>query len=724
MARNRSVLLVVCGLLLGMVPSRAQETPATGGEQGAGEVEREGEGSFAETLTVTAASRRRERLVEAPAAVTTVGEEEAALTGAAGQVPSLLAFTVGTQVTQSGIYDFNLNIRGFNGFLNRRIQTLVDGRDPSIPETSGMEWWTLSFLTDDLASVELLRGPGSALYGANSINGVLSLTTRDPRSSQGGKVGLTAGDLDTLIVQARVAGSLGRDWYYKALGHHTQSDSFTESRTESFEYPGVPKEAVPSRPGGVDSDAASLRLDKYLADGDLLTLEGGGWTGGGETFMTQAGRVQQTDVDRSWARLAFGALHWSFNSNYTRRDGVALARQPGVFLYTQSRNARFELIGERGYAQNRGHLVGGISYLDENAASADPRGVETLYENPIDTHEEAVFLQATQDLSAKLKAVVALRWDESTLHDAQLSPRAALVWTPGARHTLRLAYNEAFQVGNYTELYLRIPGGPPFDLSALETALAPVLGGVPLGLGSVPLFALGNPDLEVEKIRSFELGYHGILGARFFLTADYYRNEIEDFISNLLPGVNPAFPQYRAPSQLSPEAAALVESTLRSLIPGLTNGPDGLPWIVASHTNTGRVDSQGIEVALSYQPSPRWQCQVSGNWFDFDVREETPGAEVVPNTPEWQASAFAIFRAERLSAALGFRWMDSFPWASGIFAGPVPSYQVMDLNVTYALSPSWELGLEVSNLLDDVHYEAFGGDLLHRRALGRVAFSW
>lgn len=680
--------------------------------------------SFADMITVSAVSRRRERLVEAPAAVTTIGEAEAALQSGSGQIASLLRFTVGAEVTQSGLYDFNLNTRGFNGFLTRRIQTLIDGRDPSIPETSGMEWWTLTLLADDLASVELVRGPGAALYGANSINGVLSLTTRAPRDSQGGSFRLTAGDLDTAIAEVRWAGALGRDWYFKLLGNHTESESFTEPRTDTVEYAGLPRDVVPLEPGGIELDAGSLRLDKYRPDGDLLTLEAGTWQGDGETFVAPAGRLQQVEGDRSWTRIGYDALHWSFAGHYNQRDGVVISRPVGVPLYNESRNYRLELLGEREVARGKGHLVGGVSYLDEAVDSADPSGVQTLYIHAVDTQEEALFAQITYELSSRLKAVVAARWDDSTLHDSRVSPRASLVWAPAASHTLRLSYNEAFQIGNYTELFLRVPGGLPLDLSAVEAALAPLLGGVSLGLESVPIFALGNPDLKVEDIRSFELGYQGILGSRWLLAADYYRNRMENFISNLLPGANPAFPPYRAPSQLPPQAATAVEGTLRSLIPGLTNGPGGVPWIVVSNTNTGRVDSQGVELSLSYQPSPRWQWQLSGSWFDFAVRNATPGAEVSPNAPEWQASLSGIYRGDRLAAAVGYRWVDDFPWASGVFIGPVPSYEVMDLHASYLVRSHWEVGVDVSNLLDEVHYEAFGGDLLHRRALAHVSFKW
>jgi outer membrane receptor protein involved in Fe transport len=151
--------------------------------------------SYVDTITVYSASRQTERITEAPAAITVISEEQIAREGNSGQVPKLLEFTPGAEVTQSGLYDFNFNARGFNSSLNRRILTLIDGRDPSVPFLGSQEWAAVSFPLDDLASLELVRGPGSALYGADAFNGVLNMVTKAPRFSQGGKVQATGGDL-------------------------------------------------------------------------------------------------------------------------------------------------------------------------------------------------------------------------------------------------------------------------------------------------------------------------------------------------------------------------------------------------------------------------------------------------------------------------------------------------------------------------------------------------
>lgn len=477
--------------------------------------------------------------------------------------------------------------------------------------------------------------------------------------------------------------------------------------------------------GGIDVDSWSLRLDSYLHQGNgLLTVETGLSQGGGEVFITQTGRLQVVDTQRPWIRLNYNSPRWNLSTYYNERDGDQLALFAGVHLFNNDWNYKAEAQLNHDFLNGRARLVAGASYLEERADSAGPDGRQTVYFEAIDTTEETVFAQLDYDASPKLRLVFALRWDDSTLHDAELSPKASLVYQPALRHTLRVTFNQAFQVGNYTEIFLSVPAAAPLDLSAIEAALAPFLGGVPLGLQFVPILAFGNRNLDIEKIQSFEIGYHGVLGARAFLTVDYYRNSMEDFISDLVPGINPSFPPYRAPAALPPEVAAIVEGVINSTLPGTTNGPAGELLLVLSNANTGEVDSQGIELSLGLQPTPRWLVELASSWFDFEVQNETPGAEVNPNAPEYRASLMATYTGERLSGSAAVRWVDSFDWASGVFVGRVPSYEVANLHLSYDLDEHWRVGLSVLNLFDDRHFEAFGGDLLERRALGQISYSW
>ena len=329
---------------------------------------------FSETLVVSAPSRRVERIIDAPGSVTTVPAAEIEQRAAHAQLPKLLEFSPGVQVTQSGLYDYNLNTRGFNSSLNRRVATLIDGRDPSIPFLGAQEWAAIPFPLDDLAGIELLRGPSAALYGANASSGVLNMTTKDPRNSPGGAVRATVGQLDTINLDFRWAHSLGNGWYTKLVGGVRRHDDFTVSRVGAAEYtrpcapnqPGdcLPQEAVPLARDRNEIFAGAARLDKHLANGMLLILEGGLADLSGPVFQTGIGRVQFVDVQRPWARADFTADRFNLLASYTGRRSPAatrtrLGRQSGRFVAPLSVRGPDQLQDCRGPHPRRGRRVGG-----------------------------------------------------------------------------------------------------------------------------------------------------------------------------------------------------------------------------------------------------------------------------------------------------------------------------------------------------------------------------
>jgi outer membrane receptor protein involved in Fe transport len=162
-----------------------------------------------------------------------------------------------------------------------------------------------------------------------------------------------------------------------------------------------------------------------------------------------------------------------------------------------------------------------------------------------------------------------------------------------------------------------------------------------------------------------------------------------------------------------------------TLFPLLSNLPNGQPIVaLASYMNFGKVDTQGADIALNYYVSDRWLVDASYSWFDFDVKQQAVGDQLLPNSPENKVNLGLTFTGEKTAASVKYRWVDGFPWAAGIFVGEVPSYNVVDLSASYRLTPNWELGVDVSNLLDEKHWQSWGGDLLKRRALGHVTFSW
>jgi iron complex outermembrane receptor protein len=675
------------------------------------------------TTTVSAASKVLEQRLEAPASVSVVDEKTIALEGGAGQIPSLLQSTAGAEYTQSGVYNIEFNSRGFNGTLSRRVQVLVDGRDLAAPENKNQEWISIGFLVSEIENIEFVRGPAAALYGANSVNGIVAMTTKSPRGSPGGRARVTSGDLGTFIGDLRWAGPLGHEWYAKGLVNHTRSSSFSRSRTQTAEYPGVPLEVAPAL---VDNDAtsANARFDKYFASGRQLVLEGGLSQSDGGTYLTQGGRITILDSKRSWSRVNLNATGWTAQAYVNTRHADQQALFAPVRYPTSSVQFKAEVRGNQHFARDHGRVVFGGSYLHEHVDSAGSDGRQTLYLRAVTTKAPALFGQLDYDLSSRLKVVGALRWDNSTLHGAQLSPKAALVYLPAPGHSLHVTFNRGFQVGNYTELFLSTPLAAPADLSAIEAAFAPILGGVSLGFNAVPVSGIGNPNLDVEKVKSIEVGYVASVGSRARVSIDIYRNSMRDFISDLLPGINPAYPAYRAPVGVPAVFRGVIEQTVNAALPGLTNLPDGRPQIVYSNANVGLATSRGVEIEGAYRPRLEWSLDTSYTLFGFTLIDPTPGLEPKPNAPRHRVTFGATYARPRFAASFRHRWVDGFRWASGLFVGPVPGYNVSDAHASYGMSQHWQLGVNISNVFDRRHYEMFGGDILRRRALAHLTLAW
>jgi outer membrane receptor protein involved in Fe transport len=246
------------------------------------------------------------KVVDAPAAITSVPVQQIEQQASQGQVPKILEFTPGAEVTQSGLYDFNFNTRGFNSSLNRRVSTYIDGRDVGVVLLGAQEWSAIAGGLDDVANLEFIRGPSAALYGANASSGVVNITSKAPKNSLGGLARFTTGELHTLGLDARYAFKMGHGWYGKVMGarrtpaisrfratprarrHRLHRGRSTVSEYSAFclrvgEKNCLIEERTLDRMEFEDgwADArneiryGAARFDKYLTDAKLLSFEAG-----------------------------------------------------------------------------------------------------------------------------------------------------------------------------------------------------------------------------------------------------------------------------------------------------------------------------------------------------------------------------------------------------------------------------------------------------------------
>ena len=723
-------------------------------------------------ITVSSVSREPERVVEAPAAVTSIEPRVLQTTSATGQAPLALAQAVGVDLAQSGVNDFNVNARGFNSSLNRRVLTLLDGRDLAIAFLGSQEWSTLPVATDELRSMELVSGPGSALYGANAFAGVIDMRTLSPREWQGGKFSIAGGELSSLKADGRWAGLFGEGaWGLRVNGGYSTNDTWTRSRTsvdsldlrreyasalgtDSLTVPKTAFEAIPlagqtlgaGRTATGDRNMiknmyGTARLDHYFGAG-VFTVEGGASQSENEVLVTGIGRVQVIKGFKPYGRVALNTDHFSILGYVNNRNSVDPQKSlaSGADLIEKSTIAHIEGQGNTSFLDNRARIVAGASFRQYNVNTDS-----TLMRAVDDDRHDKVYSgygQVEYKLATNVRLVGAARYDKGDLFEGQFSPKGAIVFSPSPNHAFRLTYNGAFQTPNYSEFFLNVAAAAPQNFSLLEaglraSALGPVLAGVPQGQlfttsSAVPVYARGNANLKVEKTHSWEVGYKGAIDARTFVTIDAYMSNIKDFVTDLLPGANPTqFPYWTAPAAV-PDAykaalVAAVKANLAGISPlaaaGLSRTENGNTAIVISYTNAGDVDQKGIDIGIGRQLSDEFRVNASFSWFDFTVNSQQTGDQLLPNTPDKKGTFSATYEGKRnhFDASVSARFVAAYDWAAGVFAGKVPASQTINATAGYQFSPRYRVFATGTNILNQQRYQLYGGSVITRRVLGGIS---
>jgi outer membrane receptor protein involved in Fe transport len=758
-------------------------------------------------IVVEGASRGPERIVEAPAAISVVPQEVLQNVAITGQAPVALQAVPGVDVVQSGVNDFNVNARGFNSSLNRRVLTIQDGRDLAIAFLGSQEWNGLTQPLDDLGKVEMVRGPGSALYGANAFSGVISITTPEAREVLGSKMTIAGGELETFRVDGRHAG-LAADGRigFRINGGYNQSDTYSRSRTlrngtslqqeyaEATDEPvPVTVEALPlhgqtadSLTGEVSGDRDPLRniygsgrLDYYLDNGSVLTAEGGAARVENEIFVTGIGRVQVHEAIKPFARAAIAADrynvfgYWSSRTSldpqFSLTSGLPLEERSDIFHFEGQNNWNFQ--------GDRGRVVYGASYRNTKVNTSG-----TLMNLANDDRSDDLYSgygQVEYKIVPQVRLVGAARFDDGDLIEAQFSPKGAIVFSPTEDHSFRFSVNRAFQTPNLSEFFLQVPVAEPNPgPAALEGSIETYYGAVrsaPLPPGALDgltltedlpwnfspftqALALGNASLDVEKVTGWEVGYKGTLGERVYITADAYINQLRNFVTDLLPGVNPAFPTFALDAQadVAAELTALdqrlagfglpANHPLRAPIPLLLGGygqlqqgttiqggnalatlPGGSRAIVLSYTNAGKVTERGIELGVGYQFTPEVRADVSFTGFSFDVDEDeqAAGDQLVPNTPSKKATFSLSYAGQQgFDGNVTLRLVDGQPWAAGIFQGYVPANELLNVSAGYRINNYVRVHATATNLFDQQRFQLYGGSVIGRRVLGGVTASF
>lgn len=734
-----------------------------------------------DAVVVYGAFKRDEKITETPAAVTAMSEEDIKRTARGNQLGRALEGMTGVDVVQNGATDFNVNTRGFNNSTNRRLLVLVDGRDVGLQQIGATEWNSFATPLDEFSSIELVRGPAAALYGANAFNGVLNMRTRSPRESEGTKVSILAGDYKTLRGDARHAGVLG-DFAYKVSLGHSQSLNLAKNRfTASIpgdsasmanasaadmaalesEYPSlwpIAREQDSLRPDDRNtfSTYGTIRADYNLSDDQILLGEFGYAEFGNEVMLAGAGRIHVPQTAKPFARLAYHQEHVHVQTSFNMRKTIdtmrILAAPKGTIILDDSYDVNLDGQYSNDIGTEWKYNVGGqIQYL-----SIGSKG--TVFPNdPITARLGGVYAQFEYKPLTELAIVASGRYDLSTFHTSQFSPRVAIVYTPVSGQQFRISGGRSFQRPNFSELYRRYGFRPAFSAQGRPVNFRPVqqrindtltaLTGAaqsvdlmlfdpgatnefdPRGIQPAAL-GIGNENLKVESNLGLELGYKGVIASKVFLTVDVYYNKLADFISGFLPGVNPNFVPWSSKTTLSAnlqQYAGLIDSIVYAQLspndqPRFTT-LDGRPTFVVSNTNIGEVEQYGVEIGAEFLVTDELRVNANYTYYGFRLVEATTPNPMLatgdrllqPNTSPHRMNIGATYaEGDIWDVSAMFRYVEGFPWLAGDFRGFVPAYALLNISAGIQVVEGLRLGVAVNNVLDRRHYEIYGGSIIPR----------
>lgn len=709
-------------------------------------------------VIVYAASRQAEKLTTAPAAISVVTPAQIEIASSHGLVGKTMEHQLGVDVVQSGANDFNINSRGFNASINRRMLVLVDGRDPSTPLINLNEWNSLSSLLGDVQSIEVVRGPGSALYGPNAYNGVVNIRTSDPKDILGTRITLMGGEWETYKGAIRHAGEFGDLSYKITLGASRQLNYSVVSRlldstkpNNGLEYAGIAHDVRPltdeaRRPYAY---VGTARIDYNLDSLQRFVVEGGYSNSGNEFYVNQTGRILIQEVSRPFARLAYNSERFNVQAGWQQRytPQAQVVYNARATSGEQSNVITIDAQWNDWMLDNKLRLIVGAQhdqqFVKTNIDYSTPAGETPLtFLDPDDQHGifTGVYAQGEWQALTTLKVVGALRLDVSNIVETQLSPKLGLVFEPLTGQSFRLTYNRSFLRPSFADFYRMSPAGLPVNLAPVEQRVDSITSAIVgtdvqsnLGLGQTAQWNLGNPKLVPEKAHSIEIGYRGSLSERFFVEVNGYWNRRTDLISVPLGGLAPeVFPPVRSNTgneQYNAVADSVLAAELAKINP---NFPSRLSMyknaaaLVIAPTNIAVVDELGAELAATYFVTNELSISANYAYIDVTVKDnELKQQQILPNTSPHRINVGAEYIVPAaFDASIQLRYVEGFKWIAGLFEGFVPSYAVVNLNAGYFVLPELRLGVNVFNLLDRDHYEIFGGTILRRQVTGSITYTF
>jgi outer membrane receptor for ferrienterochelin and colicin len=662
--------LLAAGTALGQEPEKPIEKPR-----------------IDEVIVVTA-SRTEQPIHEAAAAVSVITAEDLE------HLPvhdygDILRSVPGLNVTQMGAREMQVTARAATTSLATSQLVLLDRRSVYLDFFGFVMWDLLPLDFEEIRQIEVVRGPASAVWGANAMTGVVNLITKSPKEMTGTSVVLGGGELGTMFASVLHADAREHDAYKISAGYAEQ-DAFDRPtgfiRGTRTPYPDFRNE-------GTRQPKVDLRYDRDLSDQTVLSFSGGY---AGTDGIVHSG-IGPFDLERGsslsylksdWTR---GAVRLTAFANVLDADSTNLLAiggdgKPVSFAF---QTKTYSLDG------TNTSVVGGRHVLTYGATARHNEFDLSIARDSADRDEHGAFLQ-DEMLFGKARLLVGARWDGIEPIGSVVSPRMALLYSPAANHTVRVSFGRAF----------RAPSAINSDLET--TILNQVL--LPTGTFVFATRADGNRALAEERLDAWEIGYVGTIRQHAVLSVNVYRNTTKDVIdfhaASFYTSANP-------PAHWPLPAQFLDAPPLRNAFPA-----------TFSYRNIGRVVNKGVEVALNARPVPEWSWFVN---YSYQADPETQGipAAEINAPPSDRLNAGASWDRGRFFLTSTVHYQSKAEWRDVLDArywGPTESFTSLNAGAGARVNDNITVSVLGTNVTDEKIQQHVFGDIVSRRITAQVRF--
>ncbi|MCP4684344.1 MAG: TonB-dependent receptor [bacterium] len=597
------------------------------------------------SISVTA-SRRPEKVVDAPASVSVVESEDIQSRTTLTPTEHLKGIPA-VDVATTGLNQSNVVVRGFNNIFSGSLLALTDNRIARVPSLRFNAYNFIPTTNDDIERIEVVSGPGSALYGPNSASGVMHIVTKSPFGSEGTSISVGGGERDLALGSFRHAGNYNNRIGFKLSGQYyrgtdwnssdpAEPDTIAQYRLSASGPDTISAPVANLRDFDIKKLAADARVD-FLIHDHLSLIVNTGFNQGSSIELTGLGAAQAIDWQYMFyqARLKYKDLFIQGFVN-TSDAGDTYLLQTGQMIVDKSRLWVAQI--QHSYApDDKWQFTYGIDALFTRPSTEAT--INGRNEQNDDIDEIGAYVQAETRITEQLRLVGAARLDDNNrLKDMVFSPRAAMVYQPHENHNLRFTYNRAYSTPDNNNLYLDI------------LQKADVYG---LGQNFGAPFAV---DLRVQGVP--QTGFHWRMGdegpafrstfapldpLRDLTSSDYI--EFNDPIfTNVMWGIGRGAVLAGVPLSLQPAVASVVPSTVSGVENFLrTLDPDTQDFVVTTNEDIADIErlkptiTQTFELGYKGVINNRWQFSVDAyrtNKFDFigPLTVETPNVFLDPAT--------------------------------------------------------------------------------------------